>query len=96
MTLDEHRVVQAGTLAIGYGAEGHLPLSFQLSDGCDIDLDYLRIYLTTQAVDLSYLLQDSPLPDERQWESMTRKPATYSPRPVVSWSHITIPVFQSR
>ncbi len=96
MTQDEHRIVRAGTLAIGYGAEGHLPLSFQLSDGCDIDLDYLRIYLTTQAVDLSYLLQDSPLPDERQWESMTRKPATYSPRPVVSWSHITIPIFQSR
>lgn len=85
-------VICPGTLAIGYGAAGYAPLNFDLAADFNFDLDFLKIYLSTKPVDLSYLKQPSPIGGY----SAPRKPVPHVPRPVVSWSHITIPIFQSR
>ena len=84
--------VQPGTLAIGYGSAGYAPINFYLDPDFNFDLDFLKIYLSTQPVDLSYLKQDSPFGSQ----STPRKIVPHVPRPVVSWSHVTIPIFQSR
>ncbi|KAF7366605.1 hypothetical protein MSAN_00918300 [Mycena sanguinolenta] len=47
-------------LTIGYGSGGGRPQSFGLKDDSMVDVSYLKLFVTIQYVDLSYLEQDSP------------------------------------
>ncbi|KAI0030162.1 hypothetical protein K488DRAFT_54834, partial [Vararia minispora EC-137] len=50
-----------GKLEIGYGHGGNGdPLSFELADGLSADVSYLKVFVTEEYVDLSYIARPSP------------------------------------
>ncbi|KAF7349157.1 hypothetical protein MVEN_01438000 [Mycena venus] len=49
-----------GELTIGYGSGGARPQSFGLESSQMVDVSYLKLFVTTRYVDLSYLEQASP------------------------------------
>lgn len=48
------------SLTIGYGSGGSQPFAYTLRDGQDVDVGFLKLFLATEPVDLSYVSQDSP------------------------------------
>jgi hypothetical protein len=50
-----------GELAIGFGAGGSSPQTFTLPDNRDADVSYLKVFLSKEYQDLSYIAQESPL-----------------------------------
>jgi len=67
-------------LTIGYGSGGARHTSFVISGNIDVEVSYLRIFLTTTYVDLSFVAQESPFPPRRglvrvpskdRWDALT-------------------------
>lgn len=52
-----------GSLTIGYGSGGHLPQMYYMREGQDMDIGYLKLFISTQRVDLSHIEQKSPFKD---------------------------------
>lgn len=46
---------------IGYGDGGVPPWRFELREGEDVDVGFFKLFVTTAPVDLSSIVQDSPL-----------------------------------
>ena len=68
-------LVSKGSLTIGFGAGGSQPQTFYLPDGLDVDVTYLKVFLTSEPVDLSYVEQVSPFQDMgRASKSVKRAP----------------------
>ena len=87
----QEKVLVPGTLAIGYGAAGYNPISFQIvNPERATEVDFIKIYLTTDPVDLSYLEQPSPF----KFNGSTRAVGPWTASPYVSWSHIIIPIIE--
>ncbi|KAF9474964.1 hypothetical protein BDN70DRAFT_996743 [Pholiota conissans] len=84
-------LVSGGSLAIGYGSAGYPPVTFEIAKELDVDVGFLKIYLSTQPVNMAYVPQESPFVQARALKE-------YQPtiRHVPSWTDIVIPVFQSR
>ncbi|KDR74092.1 hypothetical protein GALMADRAFT_141828 [Galerina marginata CBS 339.88] len=78
-----------GTLTIGYGCGGVTPFSFELSKGQDVDVGFVKLFVSTMAIDLSRFRQDSPFSSTR---TMTHWPG----RPNEAWDSILISVIQRR
>jgi hypothetical protein len=93
-----------GSLAIGYGAAGWAPISFYLPPGQDVDLGFLKIFLSTTPNDLSHIQQPSPpspgphTPGHRKAMAVPLDMPTPSPiqDPTSSWGTIIIPIRQRR
>ncbi len=49
-----------GSLTIGYGSGGSSPFNYLLRDGQDIDVGFLKLFLSTAPVDFSNIPQRSP------------------------------------
>ncbi|KZV93491.1 hypothetical protein EXIGLDRAFT_43125 [Exidia glandulosa HHB12029] len=49
-----------GSLTLGYGSGGIEPRVFFLSEGTNVDVAYLKVYVTSEPVDLSHIAQKSP------------------------------------
>ncbi|KAK7460550.1 hypothetical protein VKT23_009270 [Stygiomarasmius scandens] len=81
-----------GELEIGYGAGGSQPQSFYLPSGMDADVTYLKLFLTTEHVDLSRLERPSPFGVPETSGRASR------PNPVPSqvWGTILVPIIQKR
>ena len=47
------------SLTIGYGAAGSAPYTYYLRPGQDVDVGFLKLFLTTEYVDLSCVTQES-------------------------------------
>ncbi|TFK52883.1 hypothetical protein OE88DRAFT_1656533 [Heliocybe sulcata] len=77
-----------GSLTIGYGSSGASPFHFFLNDGQDIDVGFIKIFLSTRQVDLSDIGQHSPFDVCRCCQE---SPGMYG-----GWSTITITVLQRR
>ncbi|KAK0234529.1 hypothetical protein EDD85DRAFT_922629 [Armillaria nabsnona] len=69
------------SLAIGYGASGTVPHMYTLRDGQDVDVGFLKLFYSTEYLDLSGIVQGSPfniirsakraVPDSKYlWDSM--------------------------
>ncbi|KAJ7653667.1 caspase domain-containing protein [Mycena polygramma] len=58
-----------GSLPLGYGATGVAPREFTPSDGLDVEVMYLKVFLTSQNIDLSRIAQPSPF--HNAWRSLT-------------------------
>ncbi|KAK0234488.1 hypothetical protein EDD85DRAFT_774432 [Armillaria nabsnona] len=69
------------SLAIGYGASGTVPHMYTLREGQDVDVGFLKLFLSTEYMDLSGIVQESPfteirggaraVPESRRlWDSM--------------------------
>ncbi|KZV62253.1 hypothetical protein PENSPDRAFT_758829 [Peniophora sp. CONT] len=89
-----------GSLTIGYGAGGVLPFKYHLQPGQDKDVGIIRMFLSTEAVELGHILQLAPctselvlpIPDSRTRGSSKDAPSETS----VSWDTFDIVVRQSR
>ncbi|KAG7440921.1 uncharacterized protein BT62DRAFT_909433 [Guyanagaster necrorhizus] len=65
-----------GSLTIGYGTSGTVPHTYTLRKGQDVDVGFLKLFFSTECIDLSGIIQKSPFDDDRQSESkpVKRKP----------------------
>jgi hypothetical protein len=54
-----------GILTIGYGLGGALPFGYGLSDEQNIDVGSVKVFLSTENVDLSIIPQPSPFDSDR-------------------------------
>jgi hypothetical protein len=82
---------EPGSLAIGsHGASGSVPFSYYLRDGQDVDVSFLKLFLSTKQVDLSSIPQNSPFDDEHRYVVQVE------PKPKVVWDTILITIIQRR
>jgi len=80
-----------GELTVGYGPGGWAPFVYRLKNGRDLDVGFLKIYLSTQPVDLSGIQQGSAFSETRYgspWRSLNQ--------PQELWGTIVIPIIQRR
>ncbi|PBK59431.1 hypothetical protein ARMSODRAFT_899277 [Armillaria solidipes] len=54
------------SLTIGYGASGTVPHMYTLREGQDVDVGFLKLFLSTECMDLSAVVQSSPFEDVRK------------------------------
>ncbi|SJL15636.1 uncharacterized protein ARMOST_19140 [Armillaria ostoyae] len=54
------------SLTIGYGASGTVPHIYRLRKGQDVDVGFLKLFFSTEYMDLSGVVQNSPFDDVRQ------------------------------
>jgi hypothetical protein len=73
-----------GSLAIGYGSGGARPYGYVLPDGRDIDVGYLKFFISTEQIDLSGVAQPSPFSEEGQkhwsgsmWRGASKRPSLW-------------------
>ncbi|PBK98277.1 hypothetical protein ARMGADRAFT_1008727 [Armillaria gallica] len=63
-----------GSLTIGYGASGTVPHMYTLRKGQHVDVGFLKLFFSTEYLDLSDVVQRSPFEDVRQdREAPTKK-----------------------
>ena len=75
--------------SLGYGSGGVEPFTYVATPGHDIDIRFLKIYLSTKAFDLSGIAQASAF-------AQARANANWRARPIVTWDMILILVIQRR
>jgi hypothetical protein len=78
-----------GVLEIGFGTAGYAPQIFEITNGLNTEVEFLKIYLSTESVDLSYLEQLSPF-------NPTRGMGPLIPKPPVIWADIVVPIVLRR
>lgn len=79
-----------GVLPLGYGSGGAETFTYTINQGHDIEVGFLKIYLSTKPFDLSGIAQGSALTQIRGPERWQRPP------PSETWDTILIPVIQRR
>ncbi|KZP15819.1 hypothetical protein FIBSPDRAFT_912396 [Athelia psychrophila] len=78
-----------GTFTIGYGSTATRPRYFGFRHGHDIDIGFLKMFFTTDWVDLTKIPQKSPFRTGRFDDGLERPPAP-------KWGTILIPIVQHR
>jgi hypothetical protein len=76
-----------GELTVGYGSGGWSPFIYQVREGRDLDIGFLKIYLTTKPVDLSGIKQSG---------LRARFTQFWEPEPLDFWGTTLIPIIQRR
>ncbi|VDB91753.1 unnamed protein product [Peniophora sp. CBMAI 1063] len=77
-------------LPLNYGDSGGIPLAFELPDGQDRDGGFLRLFLSTQYIDLSNLAQDAIVEPDQVMGVLTAE--RLKSVAASMWDAITIPV----
>ncbi|KAK0218650.1 caspase domain-containing protein [Armillaria fumosa] len=77
-------------LTVGYGASGTVPHMYILREGQDIDVGFLKLFFSTEYMDLSGVVQNSPFDDDRQSGPPSVRKSLYL------WHTMCIPVVQTR
>ncbi|TFK52885.1 hypothetical protein OE88DRAFT_1733873 [Heliocybe sulcata] len=77
------------SITIGYGESGAVAYSYSVPNGKDIDIGFLKLFLSTEHIDLSHVPQMSPFRRLRVAEEA--KPQSYS-----GWGSRLITVIQRR
>lgn len=77
------------SVTIGYGDGGGVPYCYFLRENQDIDIGYLKLFLSTEHVDLSHVPQHSPFASVPYLGAVTNKTRQI-------WDTILIPVVQRR
>ncbi|KAI0317872.1 caspase domain-containing protein [Amylostereum chailletii] len=80
-------IASEGTLPIGYGSGGAAPYKYFLREGQTLDVGFIKLFLSTEPIDLSSVPQLSPFPGSRASSSSYKRPP---PR----WDAVTIAVVQ--
>ena len=62
-----------GVLNIGFGDSGSGPRTFYLRENETVDVGFLKLYLTTQYVNFSGLVQKSPFEPAERAEKQVQK-----------------------
>jgi hypothetical protein len=79
-------------LTIGYGDGGGLPHQYFLRDGQDMDVGFLKLFLSTRSIDLRAVAQPSPfeMPSNFGLNRDVRQ------LPVATWDTVTIATVQRK
>ncbi|TFY62831.1 hypothetical protein EVG20_g6557 [Dentipellis fragilis] len=77
------------SLTVGFGAGGSVPYSYFLRDGQDVDVGFLKLFLSTEQVDLAHLVQRSPFEEGRGAQEAPK-------RSTPIWDTILVSVVQRR
>ncbi|EDR08533.1 uncharacterized protein LACBIDRAFT_297307 [Laccaria bicolor S238N-H82] len=80
---------KGGTLTLGYGSAGETPFEYYIPDNQDLDVGFLKTFLSTEPLDLSKIPQHSPFVDARGMGAANRDPTP-------TWGSILVPVVQHR
>ena len=75
-----------GSIALGYGSGGGAPFVFTFHENLDVGVGFLKLFLSTEYVDLSHLEQTSPL------KGTTRGIKQADLKPIPMWDTIIVPV----
>ncbi|KAI0312157.1 hypothetical protein OF83DRAFT_1087200 [Amylostereum chailletii] len=78
-----------GSLTIGYGNSGSVPFTYYLRPGQDLDVGFLKLFLSTEPLDLSSIPQESPFHGIRSGAPPRRKVRRI-------WDAVMIAVVQHR
>ena len=81
---------EPGSLTIGYGCRGAVPFSYFMREGQDLDVGFLKLFLTTEPVDYSNIPQFSPLSFDNRATGEAKL------KPHLIWDTILIAVVQRR
>ncbi|VDB92134.1 unnamed protein product [Peniophora sp. CBMAI 1063] len=90
-TADQPILLPFGTLHIGYGAGGGRPFTYFLREGQDRDVGFIKLFISTEYVDLSSIAQGVPFVTDRAAVPPDVPVSTY-PRPI--WDTVIITVVQ--
>lgn len=77
------------SLPVGYGSGGARPFTYFLRKNQDIDVGFLKIFITSFPVNLDYIRQENPFSDHR---SMEQRALPLE----LQWDTILIPIVQVR
>ena len=77
------------SVTIGYGAGSDVPYCYALRENQDIDIGHLKLFLSTEYVDLSHVPQPSPFASVPHLGPVANKTRQI-------WDTILIPVVQRR
>ncbi|PPQ85019.1 hypothetical protein CVT25_010408 [Psilocybe cyanescens] len=79
-----------GVLTLGHGSNSVFPRSYEIKDDHqDIDVGFLKIFLTTNPINLNNVSQKSPF-------DVTRSSKPFKPKPKDKWDALTIPMIQRK
>lgn len=78
-----------GSLIIGYGASGTAPYIYTLREGQDVDVGFLKLFFSSEYMDLSSVVQSSPFEDNRKTEVKSARKKDW-------WHTMCVPVVQRR
>lgn len=83
---------------IGYGAGGVPPVTYWLQyDNQDIDVGFLKVILTTKAIDLSGIPQESPFTNSRHYVPWSHPSEEFTLKGLPhTWHTMIVPVIQRR
>lgn len=79
-----------GCLTLGYGPAGVDPLEYYLEETLDMDVAYIKIFLSTEYSDLSGLAQESPFEDSGRGQRPVER------RTIDLWDTILISIVHKR
>ncbi|KDR74095.1 hypothetical protein GALMADRAFT_250859 [Galerina marginata CBS 339.88] len=88
-TLDVPLKANGGTLTIGYGSGGSSPFSYFLREDQNLDVGFLKLFISTKPIDLSNIPQTSAFEKTRGEIDLSKKSEEV-------WGTILLPVIQRR
>ncbi|KJA22420.1 hypothetical protein HYPSUDRAFT_215809 [Hypholoma sublateritium FD-334 SS-4] len=84
-------VLPQGSISIGFGDSGTVPRIYSVKASQNIDVGYLKLYLSTQFIDYSHVAQQSPFLPDRGYRPLELRPLNKD-----SWDTLTIPIIQRK
>jgi hypothetical protein len=81
-----------GSLTIGSRSSPSPPLSYYVEDGEDVDVSFLKVFLSTKYVDLSSVPQNSPFCELGGHRYVVQVQS----KPKVVWNSILVTIIQRR
>jgi len=91
---------EKGIQTYGYGCNGGGPFTFELKEGQNTDIFYLKMFLSTEPIDLDHIEQSSPFDPSEDSNSDEQnrgmKRVTQEPMVLPSWDTVLIPIIQNR
>jgi hypothetical protein len=85
-----------GSITVGYGSGGGAPFDYSLREGQDVDVGSLKLFISTEQVDLWVIPQQSPFDDETGTVSTRLDKPRGKKRPEGMWNSTLITIVQRR
>jgi hypothetical protein len=79
-----------GSLTVGFGLGSTPPLTYVIRQEQEMDVGFLKLFLTTQPVDYSGIPQSSP------FDPKVRGCGKYIPKPALLWHTVLVAIVQKR
>jgi hypothetical protein len=81
-----------GSLTIGYGSRNVEPWGYSVSEGLDVEVGFLKFFISTERLDVSSIAQPSPFSEDGQKLGTYRGPWKRKAKLASFWDTVVIPV----